>query len=66
MMSRVVSKKLTDVSEVLIASIIGTVMTAVRTSEMSDRFYETAWRNIPPYTHLSHYINLLGLQICSD
>jgi hypothetical protein len=46
------SYKLTDVSEVFIASIIraiSRVMEAISTSEMSVSFYETTRRNIPEY-----------------
>jgi hypothetical protein len=69
-MSRVVSYKLTDVSEMRTASIIRELilmMEAVSTSETSVNFYETTLRNIPeggqlPYsqliiqvTHLWHF-----------
>jgi hypothetical protein len=56
MLRRVVSQKLADVSEVLIASIIraiiAVVMEAVSTSEASASFHETARRNIPEDIHL--------------
>jgi hypothetical protein len=49
---RVVSKKLTDVLEVLTASIIIVVMMeAVSTSETSVSFYKTTRRNIPKDSH---------------
>jgi hypothetical protein len=50
-MRRVVSQKLTDVSEVLTASIIGEmialIMKAVSSSETSVNFNQTTRRNIP-------------------
>jgi GH25 family lysozyme M1 (1,4-beta-N-acetylmuramidase) len=50
MLLRVVWKKLTDVSEVVTASIISLViMKAVRTSETSDNFYQTTRRNVPKH-----------------
>jgi hypothetical protein len=48
MLRHVVSYKLTDVSEVHIAAIIG----AVNTSETSDNFYKTTQRNIRQDGHL--------------
>jgi hypothetical protein len=48
MLRLVVSKKLTDISEVIIADIINALMMeAVSTSETSVSFYETARSNIP-------------------
>jgi hypothetical protein len=48
MLRLIVSKKLTDTSEVIIAAIINALMMeAVSTSETSISFYETARSNIP-------------------
>jgi hypothetical protein len=47
MLHHVVWYILTDVSEVLTASIITLMIEAVSTSEMSVKFYETTQRNIP-------------------
>jgi hypothetical protein len=52
MLRSVVSSKLTDVSEVLTASIMRAMMVAVSTSETSVNFYETARRNIPEHSHI--------------
>jgi hypothetical protein len=46
MLRRVVTQKLTDVSEVLTASIIR-AMSAVRTSDTSVNFYQTERRDVP-------------------
>jgi hypothetical protein len=43
---------LTDVSEVLIASVIALMMEAVSTSQTSANFYQTTRRNIPEDSHL--------------
>jgi hypothetical protein len=47
-------KRLTDVSDVLTASIIKAmrIMQAVNTSETSVNFYQTTWNNIPETGHL--------------
>jgi ABC-type arginine transport system permease subunit len=47
MLCRVVTQKVTDVSEVLTAAIIALMMVAVSTYETSVNFYETTRRNIP-------------------
>jgi hypothetical protein len=54
MLHCVVWQKLTDISEVLTASIIITalMMEAVSTSEMSVIFYQTTWHSIPEDSHL--------------
>jgi hypothetical protein len=57
MLCRVIWQKLTYDSEVLTASIIRAIalmMEAVRTSETSVSFYQTARRNIPEDSHLHH------------
>jgi hypothetical protein len=51
MLRRVVSYKLTNVTEMLATSIIR-AMEAVNTSETSVSFYETTWRNSPEDSHL--------------
>jgi hypothetical protein len=55
MLRLVVSYKLSDVSEVITATIIRAIialMMAVITSETSVNFYETTLRNIPENSHL--------------
>jgi hypothetical protein len=52
MLHRVVWQKLTDVLEVLTASIIRAMMEAVSTSEMFVNFYQSTRRNIPEDSHL--------------
>jgi hypothetical protein len=52
MLHRVVWKKFTDVSEMLVASIIRKMMEATSTSETSVNFYQTIRRNIPEDSHL--------------
>jgi hypothetical protein len=52
MLRYVISQKLTDVSEVLIASSIALMIQAVSTSEAPGSFCETARRNIPEESHL--------------
>jgi hypothetical protein len=45
----------TNVSEVLAASIIRTMMTeAASTSETLINFYQTTWRNTQEYSHLQN------------
>jgi hypothetical protein len=45
-------EKFTDVSEVLVASIIRAMMEAASTSETSVNFYQTTRRNNPEDSHL--------------
>jgi hypothetical protein len=54
MLRHVVRYKITDVSEVLAASIIttGLMMEAASTSETSGNFYQTTRRNNPEDSHL--------------
>jgi hypothetical protein len=50
-------ERLTDVSEVLTASIIiALMMETVSTSEPSVSIYQTTWRNIPEDTHLQKFL----------
>jgi hypothetical protein len=68
MLRRVVWWKLTDVEEVLIASIIrAMMMEAVGISETSVNFYESTWRNIPEdsHIHIRHRENLKSHSRCS-
>jgi hypothetical protein len=52
MLRRVVWWKLTDVSEVVTASIVTLMMEAVSTSETSANFYQTTRRSIPEDNYL--------------
>jgi hypothetical protein len=59
MLHSVVWYKFTDVSEVLIASIIrkmNLMMEAASTSQTSVKFYQTTRRNIPEDSHLQRMI----------
>jgi hypothetical protein len=51
MLRRAVWKKLTNIPEMITASIIK-AMEAVSTSETLANFYQTIWRNIPEESHL--------------
>jgi hypothetical protein len=53
--------KMTDFSEILIASITrAKMMEPVSTSETSVNFYQTTWRSIPEDSHLyiRRYVNM--------
>jgi hypothetical protein len=56
MLRRVVSWVLTDISEVLIISIITLTLEAGRTSKTSVSIYQTRWLNIPEVSELQIYI----------
>jgi hypothetical protein len=57
----VVWQTLTDVSEVLTASIIALMMEAANTSGTSVNFYRTTWRNLSEESHL-HTLRLENLK----
>jgi hypothetical protein len=58
--------KLTDVSEVFIASIIALIMEAVLTSEMSVYFDVTTWRYVPEDSEVhTHHRENLKSHICN-
>jgi hypothetical protein len=63
-------QKLTDVSEVLTASIIKAIIAleTVRTSETSVNFYHSTWRNIleDSHIHTRRRKNLKSHLICND
>jgi hypothetical protein len=52
LLRRVVCWKITDVSEVLAASIVRAMMKAASTSETSVTFYQITRRNNPAHSHL--------------
>jgi hypothetical protein len=53
MLSCQVSLKVTDVSEVLAASIMGVIMEAANISETSVNSYQNEWCNIPEKSFLT-------------